>query len=378
MLRWRHVAPESVAVLCVSEREWKAGVSPPMFLNTTLAGNTLAAWGVACGIAALSVLILLLVRGFAVSRVKAFSSRTKNRADDLIAEILAATRVFFIVAVAVGFTSSWLTINAAWSGRLRAVIVLCVFAQVGLWATAAARFLLEQYREEKLESDRGAATMVSALQFVVVLLLWSVISLLALDNLGVDVTALVAGLGVGGIAIALAVQNILGDLFASLAIIMDRPFVVGDFINVDDKVGTVEHIGLKTTRVRSITGEQIVFANAEMLSAQVRNFGRMQERRIVFTLGVTYQTSHSALEQIPELIRSAVEADPSVRFDRSHFSSYGDFSINFETVFFVKTPDYNDYMDAQQGIYLRIHKAFEAEAIEFAYPTQTLVLTRPS
>ncbi len=348
-----------------------------MLLNTTLVGNTFAAWGTALSIAALAVLVLLLVRRVAVSRVRAFSSLTKTRADDLIAEILAATRVFFIVAVSVGFASSWLTINAAWSGRLRIAIVLCVFAQIGLWATAAARFLLEQYKEEKLESDRGAATMVGALQFVVVFVLWSVISLLALDNLGVDVTALVAGLGVGGIAIALAVQNILGDLFASLAIIMDRPFVVGDFINVDDKVGTVEHIGLKTTRVRSITGEQIVFANAEMLSTQVRNYGRMQERRILFTLGVTYETPRSSLERIPELIESAIEADPTVRFDRSHFSSYGDFSIDFETVFFVKTPDYVDYMNAQQGIYLRIHEAFESEEIQFAYPTQTLVLTRP-
>jgi small-conductance mechanosensitive channel len=348
-----------------------------MFFETIIAGNTLAAWSIACGIAVLAVAVLLLVRRVAVSRVKAFSSRTNTRADDLIAETLAATRVFFIVAVSVGFAATWVTLGAAWGGRLRTAIVICVFAQIGLWGTAAARFLLEQYRLDKLESDRGAATMVGALQFVVVLVLWSLISLLALDNLGVDVTALVAGLGVGGIAIALAVQNILGDLFASLAIIMDRPFVVGDFINVDDKVGTVEHIGLKTTRVRSISGEQIIFANADMLSNQVRNFGRMQERRIVFTLGVTYETPRASLERIPGLIRDAIDSDPTVRFDRSHFSSYGDFSINFETVYFVKSPAYPEYMDAQQGIYLRIHEAFETEDIQFAYPTQTLVLTRP-
>ncbi len=348
-----------------------------MAFNSFFLGNTLSAWGIALGIATLGAIVLMLVRRVAVSRIQAFSSRTETRADDLIAAILAATRAFFVVAVSVGFASTWLNINAAWSGRLRAAIVICVFAQIGLWATAATRFLLEQYRAQKLESDRGAATMVGALQFVIVLVLWSVISLLALDNLGVDVTALVAGLGVGGIAIALAVQNILGDLFASLAIILDRPFVVGDFIDVDGKVGTVEHIGLKTTRVRSISGEQIIFANAEMLSAQVRNFGRMQERRIAFTVGVTYQTPRSALARIPTLIRESIEADSAVRFDRSHFSSYGDFSINFETVYFVKSPAYPDYMDAQQDIFLRIHEAFEAEDIEFAYPTQTLVLTRP-
>lgn len=348
-----------------------------MFFRTVIAGNTLTDWGIFLAVATSAVLVLRLIRRFALNRVRAFATRTNTRADDLIAEILAATRSFFIVAVSVAIASSWLRMTPAWSGRLRVAVVICVFAQIGLWGTAATRFLLEQYRVRKLESDRGAATMVGALRFVLVFALWSIVSLLALDNLGVDVTALVAGLGVGGIAIALAVQNILGDLFASLAIILDRPFIVGDFIDVDGKVGTVEQIGLKTTRVRSISGEQLVFANADMLSSQLRNFGRMQERRIVFTLGVTYQTPRAALERIPDLIRESVEADPAVRFDRSHFSGYGDFSLNFETVYFVNTPDYPDYMDAQQRIFLRIHEAFEADGIEFAYPTQTLVLTRP-
>ncbi len=345
-------------------------------MNTQVAGNTVAEWLIALGIAIAVVIALLVVRGFAVSRIKSLADRTHTRVDDLIAEVLAHTRTFFLIAVGIGVAKAWVDITPEWTGRLRSALVIAFFAQVGLWGTAAARFLLDNYRRDKLQSDRGAATMVGLLQFLIVLLVWSVVLLLALDNLGVNITALVAGLGVGGIAIALAVQNILGDLFASLAIILDKPFVVGDFIKVGDEVGTVEHIGLKTTRVASITGEQLVFSNADLLSARIRNFARMQERRILFTLGVTYQTPRADLERIPQLIRQAIEAQNNVRFDRSHFSNYGAFSLDFESVYFVLTPAYDQYMDAQQSIYLRIHQAFETHGIEFAYPTQSLFLTR--
>ncbi len=347
-----------------------------MFLNTIVLGNTATEWLIALAIATTVMLVLLLFRRVAVSRISAFAQRTATRIDDLIAEVLANTRTFFIGAVGISVASAWISIPDAWSNRLSKVLVLVFFAQVGLWGTAAAKFLLEEYRKDKLESDRGAATMVGALQFVIILVLWSLVTLLALDNLGVNVTALVAGLGVGGIAIALAVQNILGDLFASLAIILDKPFVVGDFINVDDKVGTVEHIGLKTTRVRSISGEQLIFSNADLLGARVRNFGRMYERRIVFSLGVTYQTPRADLERIPGIITDAIAAEANARFDRSHFSSYGAFSIDFESVYFVKSPNYGEYMDIQQRVYLRIHEAFEHANIEFAYPTQTLFMAR--
>ncbi len=345
-------------------------------MDFIIAGNTLAAWAIALGILIAVVAALFVLRQFAVARIRALSLRTSTRIDDLIADLLAHTRTFFIVAVGVNVTKAWLVMSPVWSGRLRTVLVILFFLQVALWGTAAAKFLLERYRNEKLESDRGAASMIGALQFLVILMVWSVVTLLALDNLGVNVTALVAGLGVGGIAIALAVQNILGDLFASLAIILDKPFVVGDFINVDDRVGTVEHIGLKTTRVRSISGEQIIFSNADLLSARIRNFGRMLERRIVFSLGVVYQTPRRDLERIPQLIREAINAERSVRFDRSHFSNYGASSIDFETVYYVESADYGQYMDVQQRIYLRIHEAFEAASIEFAYPTQTLFLAR--
>ena len=216
----------------------------------------------------------------------------------------------------------------------------------------------------------------NALSFIARLVLWATILLLILDNLGVDITALVAGLGIGGVAIALAVQNILGDLFASLSIVLDKPFVLGDFVIVGDLMGSVENIGIKTTRVRSLSGEQLVFSNNDLLTSRIRNFGRMQERRVVFKLGVTYQTPAEKLEGIPGIIREAIEARDKTRFDRSHFASYGDFSLDFETVYYVLSADYNLYMDIQQAINLAIFRRFADEGIEFAYPTQTLFLEK--
>jgi small-conductance mechanosensitive channel len=347
-----------------------------MFFDTVIAGNSLATWGVALATACVAIIVFLLVRRVAVGRLRALSARTSTRADDVVAEVIEKTRTWFLVVVGANLGAATLVLTSAWSGRVRAVFVIACFAQLGLWASAAARTLLENYRRDKLESDRGAASMVGAVQFVVLVALWSVVSLLALSNLGVDITALVAGLGVGGIAVALAVQNVLGDLFASLAIVLDKPFVVGDFIAVGNEVGSVERVGLKTTRVRSITGEQLVFSNTDLLAARIRNFGRMQERRIVFSVGVTYATPRGDLARIPELIEQAVTEEDSVRFDRSHLSGYGAFSIDFETVYFVTSSDYRAYMDAQQRILLRIHEAFERHGIEFAFPTQTLFLAR--
>jgi len=205
-------------------------------------------------------------------------------------------------------------------------------------------------------------------------LLWLAVFLLTLDNLGYDVTALIAGLGVGGVAVALAVQNILGDLFASLSILVDKPFVIGDFLIIDDYMGSVEHVGLKTTRIRSLSGEQLIFSNSDLLKSRLRNYGRMYERRVAFTIGVTYETPREKLKLIPGILQTAIEAQEKTRFDRSHFAKYGDFALNFETVYYVLGPDYNLYMDIQQAINLQLHEQFESLAIDFAYPTQVVHL----
>lgn len=345
-------------------------------LDLTFWSNTVHQWLIAAGIGALTWIVVRLALRIIRGRLRAIAARTTTEWDDLVLEALSRTRRVFILAVALYAGATVLDLPDRVESLVRTVTVLTVLLQIGLWLSAGLRFWLDRYTRRELESDRGAATTVSALGFVGRLALWSLVLLMALDNIGVDVTALVAGLGIGGIAVALAAQNILGDLFASLSIVLDKPFVLGDFVIVDDFMGNVEHIGLKTTRVRSLWGEQVIFSNSDLLNSRLRNFGRMAQRRVVFELGVTYQTPRARLQMIPGIVREAIEAQPKTRFDRSHFKAYGDFALLFESVYYVLAPDFNTYMDVHQAINLAIHERFEAEEIEFAYPTQTLFLEK--
>jgi small-conductance mechanosensitive channel len=254
------------------------------------------------------------------------------------------------------------------------VVVFGVLIQVAIWASAVADHFIGRYRKRVQADDPGVATAMGAVRFLVRVGVWVAVLLIALDTLGVDITTLIAGLGIGGIAIALALQNLLGDLFASVSIVLDKPFVVGDFIDLDTHMGVVENVGLKTTRVRSLSGEELVIANSDLLATRIRNYKRMSERRIVFEIGVVYGTPSEKLRRIPELAREAIESCPNTRFDRSHFKSFGDSALVFETVYYMTVPDYNSYMDTQQTINLELYHRFEDEGLEFAYPTQTLFM----
>ena len=300
-----------------------------------------------------------------------------RRRESPAADALRRTRTFFLLFVSLYAASRVLVLSDSAETALRFIGVIVVTVQAAVWGTVVINTLIRRQMARRMEEDAATATTINALGFIIRLTFYTLLILLGLSNLGFDVTALIAGLGIGGVAVALALQNILGDLFASLSIVLDRPFVIGDFIVVGDMSGTVEYVGLKTTRVRSLSGEQLVFANGDLLSARVRNFKRMYERRIVFKLGVTYQTPRAQLEQIPTMIRSAIESQEKVRFDRAHFAAYGDSALMFEVVYIVLAPEYNLYMDIQQAINLAIHRSFEAAGIEFAYPTQTVFLARP-
>ena len=346
------------------------------FLTVPFYGNTLRTWLIALLVAFVTAAALRTLQALGTRQISRLAKRTHNPWDDALAELFHHTKWLFLLVIALFAGSLFITLPERVRGIADTVVVIALLIQGGLWLNAVILFWLETYRQRKLKEDPDSVTTMGAVTFVGRLVLWSVILLLALDNLGVDVTALVAGLGLGGVAVALAVQNILGDLFASLSIVLDKPFTVGDFLIIDEYLGSVEHIGLKTTRVRSLSGEQLVFSNADLLGSRIRNYGRMFERRVVFAIGVTYQTSREQLMKIPTIIREAVEAQEPTRFDRSHFKEYGDFSLNFESVYYVLVPDYNKYMDIQQAINLRIHERFEEAGIEFAYPTQTLFLQR--
>jgi small-conductance mechanosensitive channel len=251
--------------------------------------------------------------------------------------------------------------------------IIALLIQVALWGNRGiAQWLAGYVERQKDRAGAASATTVAILGFISRLVLWSVLMLMILENLGFNISALVASLGIGGVAVALAVQNILGDIFSSLSIAMDKPFEIGDFIIVDDHLGTVEYIGLKTTRIRSLSGEQIVFSNSDLLKSRIHNYKRMYERRVLFGFGVTYQTPLAKLERIPEMVRDIVTAQAKTRLDRVHFKEYGDSSLNYEVVYFVLDPDYNRYMDIQQAINLGIFRRFEQERIEFAYPTRTV------
>ncbi len=222
------------------------------------------------------------------------------------------------------------------------------------------------------ESEEAREQTLAIISPAIKIVIWTIGFIFLLANLGFNISALIAGLGVGGIAIALAAQGIFQELFSYFAIVLDRPVRIGDFIIVGDLVGSVEYIGIKTTRLRSLSGEQIILSNSDLTSSRIRNYKRMEERRIVFSIGVAYDTSNEQMKAIPEIIRAIIEQTENTRFDRCHFSSYGDFSLNFETVYYMETANYDAYMDAQQKINLAIKEKFEAEGIEIAYPTQVL------
>ncbi len=346
------------------------------YLQVELAGNNLQNWLIAAAVLVTAVLMITVIRYVIVKQLFKLAQHNELAVWDVALAIVRRTKWFAILAVALLLGSLVIEMPNKTRSIVNAMVIIALLIQVGLWASVALQVMIEQYRQQQLEKDPASVTTPNVLNFIGNVVLWAIVLLLVLDNLGVNITALVAGLGVGGIAVALAVQTVLGDLFASLSIVLDKPFVVGDFLIVGDLLGSVEHVGLKTTRLRSLSGEQLVFSNSDLLNSRIRNYGRMFERRVAFDIGVTYQTPREKLAEIPLIIREGIENQDKVRFDRSHFKKYGDFSLVFESVYYVLGPDYNEYMDIQQAINLYIHEQFEKQGIEFAYPTQTLYMQK--
>jgi small-conductance mechanosensitive channel len=338
--------------------------------------NTVQQWISAGGIAFGVIVAVWVFRRVFVRRVARVSLGTQTSAGASIAATLSATHTLLLLPLALYAASTALELPSRVDRIVVSITVIGLLLQVAFWGSTLIEVGLQRYVKTKAQEDAAAATTLSVLGFIARVALWVMLTLLALSNLGFDITALVAGLGVGGIAVALAAQNILGDLFASLSIVFDKPFVIGDFIIVDDLSGTVERIGMKTTHLRSLGGELIVFSNADLLKTRIRNYKRMYERRVVFSLGVTYQTPADTLVRVPDIVRDIITARSNTRFDRAHFKSYGDFALIIEAVYYVLDPDYNAYMDIQQAINLEIFRRFAREGVEFAYPTQTLYLNR--
>jgi len=344
------------------------------FFEQSFAGNTTREWLHALLVAAAVLVGLRILLFVVVNRLGALAQKTHTDWDDILHHAIKKTRFIILVAAAVYAGSLYLDFSDTADARLRKAILVIAWIQMGIWVSAGFHAWLDTYRERRLAKDASAAPVITAVGYAVSVVVWSIVLLVVLDNLGVKVTTLLAGLGVGGIAVALALQNVLGDVFASLSIILDKPFVIGDYLTIGEHQGTVQRIGLKSTRMQSLSGEELVFSNNDLLASRIRNYGRMTERRAVFTIGVTYQTPRAKLDKIPGILREAVESQQKVRFDRAHFKQYGDSAIIFETAYFVLAPEYPVYMDIQQAINFRIHERFEEEGIQFAYPTQTIHL----
>ena len=339
-------------------------------------GNSLGDWLVAAAVLVGTLGAIWVVMRILASRLAAFAHRTETDLDDLLAQLLSRAKLLLLFVIALFAASLTLALAPLAELLLRRAALIALALQAGVWAGAAISFYVERYCRKASAEDAATVTTVTALGFAARIVVWLLVVLLVLDNFGVQVTALVTGLGIGGIAVALALQSILGDLFAALAIVLDKPFAIGDYVTLGDYQGNVEFVGLKTTRLRSLTGEQLIVSNSDMLSSRIRNYGRLHERRMRFTVGVTYDTPREKLEAIPGMFREIVDAQEDARFDRSHLREFGDFSIDFETVYYVTRPEYAVALDVQQAINLELHRRLEESRIEFAYPTQ-LVYTRP-
>lgn len=339
-------------------------------------GNTPQQWLIAAALLLASLLVLRLVQALLRRRLRREADRPEQDWADSFYEAVQETRFWFLLVAAAYLGSQALSLPEKERGLIAAVTIAALLVQFALWVNRLLVWGIAREAARRVATDAATAMTISAAGFLLRIALWAVVLLMILANFGVNVTALIAGLGIGGIAVALAAQNILSDLFASLTIVLDKPFVVGDFIIVGDFLGTVENVGLKTTRIRSLSGEQLIFPNNDLLQSRIRNMKRMKERRVLFNVGVVYETPPELLERISGMLREIVESQHNVRFDRAHFQRFGDFSLVFEVVYFVLVPEHAVMMDTQQRINLAISRRFAAEGISFAYPTQRLLLQR--
>ncbi|AIO71077.1 mechanosensitive ion channel family protein [Burkholderia multivorans] len=328
-------------------------------------------WVYALAAAAGSYVALAYMLKFITDRLAALSIRTSTQYDDMLVEVLRRTHKIFLLAAAILIGAKFLPLPERWGNRLDHLWFLVVGLQLALWASRGVGI----WTTRRLDATGTLAhnpVMTTMIAWVLRGVLWSVLLLAILANMGVNITAFVASLGVGGVAVALAVQSILSDLFASLAIGLDKPFEIGDFIVFGDVAGSIEHIGLKTTRIRSLSGEQVVCSNTELLKHTIHNYKRMAERRIQFSFGVTYDATPDTLRRVPGIVKTAVESAGNTRFDRAHFKGFGDSDLIFEVVYYVTDPSYNVYMDVQQEINLDLMDGLTRAGLEFAFPTRTV------
>jgi len=348
------------------------------FLTTAIFQNTVQSYALSLLIFLILLIIFSIIKKTVITHLGKLATKTASDFDDLLLKLFSQIGWSVFIVVSLYIAVSGLILSDSLRSFIRYAVVFVVTIRAILLLQEIIQYTVNKILLKRIGTENTSSqAMINSVTWVIKWGMWLLGGIFILDNLGVNITSLVAGIGIGGIAVAMASQAVLGDAFSALSIYLDKPFEIGDFIIVDDAMGTVEHIGVKTTRLRSLSGEQLVFSNSDLTKSRVKNYKRMQTRRISFKIGVVYQTTLKKAEKIPKIIQEIL-AKTEVKTDRVHFQSFGDSALIYEIVYFVLSADYNVYMDKQQAINFAIMQEFEKEGIAFAYPTQTLYLKNAS
>jgi small-conductance mechanosensitive channel len=349
-------------------------MTTPDWMYRTLLGNSLHDWAFAIGAALIAATAVILMRAFVVHRLSAFAARTETVVDDALVELVRSVRKTFVIVIVFCVAGLWLDFSDRAHLALRDVAIVFAVLQGARSGTRLVSWWLQHYSERHGDLDR---TTITALGIAAKTLVWIALLLIGIENLGFEIKGFLTGLGIGGIAIALALQNIFADLFAALSIVLDKPFVVGDTIAVDDFEGAVEHIGLKSTRVTSINGEQVVFANTDLLKSRVRNLSRRVGRRLVITVSIDPGTTSAQLARVPEIMADVVGAEQRAALRRCHLVGAGVRGFDIETAIQIPHPEYNQALDVRQAILLEFYSRLEREGISLARPVGVLAQSQP-
>lgn len=349
------------------------------WLTVQFLNNSLQSWLIALLVFALTFIGIRLLARILINRLARLPDKPGQQFEDLVQDLLLRIRSLFIMLIALYLGAQVLTLPEPVDNLLRTIAVVALILQFAFWGLALIDFLINRQIQADARKGQDSATAMKAVKLIALVALWSLTILLILENAtSIEVNTLIASLGIGGIAVALAVQNVLGDLFSAISIALDKPFAIGDAISVGGMSGAVEDIGLKSTRVRSVNGELLVFSNSDLLSSRIQNFQTMARRRVGFTLGVTYQTPYEKLAAIPAMIQEIIEAQEQTTFDRAFFTTLGDSALLFDCAYYIETADFQRHIQALHAINMAIYQRFEAEGIELAYPTQTVYLEKPN
>ncbi len=338
--------------------------------------NNIWTWLSLVLISVFATFIVKLILHYLSKYLRKFAQKTASIWDDVFIDLIDGSNRSIIFISLFFFFTQPLSRSTSFGKLLSSIAIIAIIFQFALWGLHIIKNWRKAVLDKKIAQNPSSSAALGLLYTAIQLGFIVLLILIGLSHLGIDITALLAGLGVGGIAVALAAQNILGDLLASLSIVLDKPFVVGDYIVAGNEKGTVEHIGIKTTRLRSLSGEELILSNKDLLESRVQNFKRMWVRRVVQNFGLTYSTSAETIEKVPQWVQSIVEKQSKLRFDRCHFAAYGSSSLDFELVFYVSDSEYNVYMDLQQIVLLDIFKKFTEERVEFAFPSQSIYVAK--